>query len=256
MNPNNAGERVRDCNAVRDLIPEYAFGLTTPDETRLIESSLSSCPEAASDLEDYRRLQEDMRAGVPQIEPPPLLGARLMDTIATPEAKATPRYWSFRLPWVAAAAAIIGLVVTNIYWLVRVDDLIRRQDQLLSQIGAPDSNAFVLTSTANLHWVRLPPDQEGSDASAFLMWNAESAIGLLYAHGFPQLPPGKTYQLWLTRGEERVDGGTFQVDEQGNGALLFHITEPIDEYTWARITEEQGSGSDEPSSTVLVRGEL
>jgi len=256
MAPNNHVELAQDCDAVRDLIPEYAFGLTSPDETRLVESNLSSCPDAASDLEDYRRLQNEMRAGVPQIEPPPYLQDRLMAALAAPAARARPRRLNVRLPWVAAAAAIIGLVITNVYWMMRVNDLSRRQDELASQLGARDSNAFVLTSTADLRWVRLPPDQEGSDASAFLMWNAESAIGLLYVRGFPALAPGKTYQLWLTRGEERVSGGTFQVDAQGNSALLFHLTEPIDEYTWARITEEPGSGSDEPSSTVLVRGEL
>jgi hypothetical protein len=88
------------------------------------------------------------------------------------------------------------------------------------------------------------------------MWNGESEIGLLYVRGFPELSSGKTYQLWLTRGEERVSAGTFHVDDEGSAALLFNITEPIDDYTWARITEEPERGSDEPSNIVVVHGEL
>jgi hypothetical protein len=88
------------------------------------------------------------------------------------------------------------------------------------------------------------------------MWNAESETGLMYVHAFPMLEPGKTYQLWLTRGDERVSAGTFEVDEEGNASLLFQVTEPIDQFTWARVTAEPVSGSEQPSDTVVVHGEL
>jgi hypothetical protein len=154
--------------------------------------------------------------------------------------------------WLVAAAAVIVLLLTNGYWLLRVNDLNQQQ----TIISSNDHPAFVLTSTSGLRWVRLPPAEEKADTSAFMMWNAESKIGLLYAHGFPKLTVGKTYQLWLTRGETRIGVGTFVVDENGQGALLFSSEEPIDEFTWARITDEPENGSPQPTGPIVVIGKL
>lgn len=252
MSSDKSLQAAGNCDTIRELIPDYAFGLTSPEETQLVESNLAFCPEAAAELADYQHLQVEMRVGVPQVEPPSRLQQRLIAAIATPERKSLPRQ-SFRRQWLAAAA-MIALVVTNLYWFARVNDLTRRPNQIAPQ--TENDGAFVLTSTSNLRWVRLPPSDEKSEASAFLMWNAESKIGLLYARGFPELTAGKSYQLWLTRGEVRASAGTFRVNEEGIGALLFNVTEPIDQFTWARITAEPEKGSDQPSDSVVVVGEL
>jgi anti-sigma-K factor RskA len=256
MNPNHLIDPAHDCDTIRELIPDYAFGLTDPEETRLVESSLSRCPEAARQLADFQCLQAEMRAAVPQIEPPAQLGERLMAAVAASAAPAKPRQHSFRRAWLAAAFALIALVITNIYWLMRVDDLARRQGESVSPIGGQPDNALVLTSTGDLRWARLLPSQQNSHSYAFLMWNAESEIGLLCVYGFPKPAVGQTYQLWLTRGEERTSAGTFRVDEEGQGALLFHVKASIDNYTWARITAEPDNGSDTPTGTVVVLGKL
>ena len=254
------------CDAIRELIPEYAFGLTDPEQTRFVEANLSTCAEAAAELADFQRMQAEMRADVAQIEPPVALESKLMAAIAEPVSKSAPaprivqdtppRRRSIPIGWMVAAAAIIVLLVTNGYWLTRVNDLKQQQDQLISQLPSNDHPAFILTSTSGLRWVRLPPAEETADTSAFMMWNAESKIGLLYAHGFPKLTVGKTYQLWLTRGETRKGVGTFVVDENGQGALLFSSETPIDEFTWARITDEPESGSPQPTGPIVVIGKL
>jgi predicted anti-sigma-YlaC factor YlaD len=229
---------VPDCDLIHDLIPDYAFGLTGPDETRLVERHLANCPDAEAQLADFRRLQDDMREDVPQIEPPPQLAERLMAAIAAPQPQPRRIQWA----WLAAAA-VVALVVTNLYWLLRVNIINIPSDSL-----SPD-NAFILTSTSNLRWARLPASQDTSQASAFLMWNGESKIGLLYVRGFEEMTVSDTYHLWLTKGEDKVSAGTFSVDDKGIGTLLFHITDPIDKYTWARIT-------DEVTGEVVANGEL
>jgi anti-sigma-K factor RskA len=275
MKANQETNLAMDCEALLDLIPEYAFGVTEPEQTRQIEASIAHCPEAAARLAEYRMMQDELRASVPQVEPPPALGTRLMAAIAEPipfavppapalsapvmteKPPQVPKTRSFRLAWVAAAAALLALVLTNVYWFSRVNDLTESQSQLMALVNAQNSNnAFVLTNTDSLHWVRLPDAQEG-DASAFMMWNAESKNGLLYARGFPELEPGHTYHLWLTRPNERVFAGVFTVDEEGNGALLFNSPDPIDEFTWAGITSESPDDPDtDTPSEAIVRGEL
>ncbi len=254
MSANRLSNPASECDAIRELIPEYAFGLTDSEETHLVESNLAYCPEAADQLADFRRIQAEMRAGVPQLEPPAYLAERLMAAIAVPAEVERPSRPRIHRLWWAVAAAVIALVITNAYWFKQVNDLIQHEKELAAQITQP--NSFVLASTANLRWVRLPPSQQNADTNAFMMWDAESEIGLLYARGFPKLAAGMTYQLWLTRGDVKVSAGTFRVDQDGQGALLFHVTEPIDKYTWARITAEPESGSDTPKGNIIVVGKL
>lgn len=272
MSLQNEFKSANDCDAVLELIPDYAFGLTSAEEARLVEANLARCPEAAAQLADYRGIQGEMRSGVRQIDPPAQLEARLMAAIAAPVVSASTATMSTtsaapvrKLPiaWMAAAAALIVLLFSNIYWMGRVDELSRQQDELRDllettnvAVNPTPEISFVLSSVADLRWVRLPSSQEGTNAWAVLMWNAESEIGLLYVQNFPQLEAGRTYQLWFTRGEERVSAGTFSVDEVGTGTLLFTITEAIDDYTWSRITEEPESGSPTPTGPVVVNGEL
>ncbi|MEP7294347.1 MAG: anti-sigma factor [Chloroflexota bacterium] len=292
---------VFECEDILNLIPEYAFGLTDPEQTQWIEVNLSRCPEAVAQLEDYRRLQEEMRTSVPEIEVPVGAGARLMAaaaaSVATPVVEtataaapipsmtvrppqsdphistsppvsapvsATPTKSprrTVRIAWLAGAAAIaavLALIITNVYWLTRVADLTQSHDLLATLLSAQKSNnAFVLTSTDALHWVRLADPDPAQNAAAFMMWNAESKTGLLYARSFPNLQPGYLYHVWLTRPNDKVFMGILQVDVNGDGALLFSSPEPINDFLWAWVTAqspEQSTGA--PVGDPIVKGTL
>ena len=278
MRPNTPTGPVPDCDAIQDLVAEYAFGLTDAEQTRLVETNLPACPEAAIQLADFQRIQVEMRSAVPQIEPPAGLEARLMAAIATPAPTqtrvSTPpqparvtspapkplRHWYTQPMWLVAAAVLV-LVVSNAIWFLRMEELARRETDLLTQLAnkTEAEQAFVIANTDGLRWVRLPPSETteaNSQVVAVLMWNTESQIGLLYAQNLPKLTPNTTYQLWLTKGEARLSAGTFSIDETGKAAYLFHIKQSIDDYTWARITVEPAQGSATPSDTVVVNGKI
>lgn len=276
MSTNPVSERTDDCEAILDLIPEYAFGLTEDDQARWVEANLQRCPDAAARLDEYRRIQDEMRLGVPQVEPSAALGTRLMAAVAAqaepareaaapvetplphapllplPQTQAKPRR-SFRIGWTIAAAAVLALVATNVYWLTRVADL-TQSNNLLTALTNPQNSPFVLTSTESLHWVRLADPQPDGSASAFMMWNAQSKTGLLYARNLPELQPNYKYHVWLTRPGGRVFMGLLQVDAEGDGALLFNSPEPINDFAWAWITAETGNG--QPDAPAVVKGEL
>jgi anti-sigma-K factor RskA len=261
MSPQQRNGTAGICDTVGELIPDYAFGLTDPEETRMVEANLTYCPDAAEQLADFRRIQSEMRTGVSQVEPSPQMGARLMAAITAPAVPAPVSRLSWRpftRPFnrVWLAAAVIALILTNVYWFFRVHDLTQRTNELAAQINQQQTNALVVTETGYLRWARLPAPEQNAETSAFLVWNAKSQVGLLYTQGFPALEVGKTYQLWLTDGDERMSAGTFTVDKYGKGALLFTITQPIDHYTWARITAEPEKGSYTPTGAPVVLGKL
>ncbi|MBX3061344.1 MAG: anti-sigma factor [Anaerolineae bacterium] len=266
MNANRYTDALPDCSSIQELIPDYAFGLTDQATTQVVEAGLVDCPDAVEQLTEFRRLQMDMRAGVPQIDPSAHLAEKLLkmtegaSTVSVNTLASTSHKRPVHPAWFAAAAAILVLLLTNIYWFGRVDSLTNNQIAVAGtptpDIGAPQTTAFVFSGNDNLRWVRLPSSTEGGNASAVLMWNAESRIGLLYAQGFPQLQEHKIYVLWLTREGERRNVGTFYVDDKGKGVLLFNIDEYIDNYTWAWITVESAYGSETPSEDVVVKGDL
>jgi len=261
MRTNQPTDSVHECDEILDLIADYAFGLTDVQETRFVEANLQRCPEAAAQLQDYRILQEEMRASVPQVEPPMQVGERLMAALVasaptlvrTAEKPLEKPRRLLRPAWLIAAAAVLALVVSNAYWFTRVNDLAQRQDELLALINPQDTNAFVLTSTNALHWVRLANDETNS-TSAFMMWNGDSETGLLYARGFPELQQSEKYHVWLTRNGERVFVGILQIDDKGDGALLFHSPEAIDSFAWAWVTAQ--SAPDASDAPTIVSGEL
>jgi anti-sigma-K factor RskA len=236
-----------DCDAITELAADYAFGLTSAEESRLVESRLPACPEAASQLADFRRLQDEMRLGVRQIEPPAALGDRIMAAAAaTAAVKPQPRVTPLNANrgWLAAAAAVALLLLTNIYWLTRVSEPL------------PEQLATFVVNSEDIRWAKLPAEDESSPAAAFIMWNPGGTDGMMYAENFPALEPGQIYQLWLTKDGVRTPVGSFSVDEEGEGALLFRAEQPVGSFAWAWITVEPETGSSQPSDNVVTGGEL
>src|SRR5258708_19362888 len=118
MASNNRIDSVLDLDGIRELIPEYAFGLANPEDIRFVESNLINCPEAVNELADFRQLQAELRASVLQIEPSLVVGERLMAAIATPTIAIKPRRQTFRLSWLAPSLLVIPLPLTHFYFLL------------------------------------------------------------------------------------------------------------------------------------------
>lgn len=51
----------QDCDHIRELLPAYSLGATTPEESARVEALLPDCPEAVDELTDYLLLVDDLR---------------------------------------------------------------------------------------------------------------------------------------------------------------------------------------------------
>lgn len=265
------------CGEVLFLIPAYAMGTTDPDETALVEANLATCPEAEAALVEYRRLVDEMRVNVPQLEPAPELEERLMARLAgwrqdEPPAEtslptAAPAQPARRAHWrsarsllalsaaslAAAVAAVLLLVATNVYWIGRVNDLSQENTSLAVELQQ-QANTFHLANLEELPWRRLWSEQN-PDAIALIVWNGTDSF--LYTLGMPDLPPDTVYQLWLVEPDNHhISAGTFRTDERGRGSLHFYAPESIGDFVRLGITTEPDGGSEGPTSPPVALGDV
>jgi hypothetical protein len=278
------------CDELMAMLPAYSMGTVTPEEHRLVEALLPFCPEAQAVLDDYRQISDTFLTIVPLEETPPPVDALLQrvqryeQTQAAPRrngearrarqrpASAAPR--ATEVPktappvrpvqrssragvWLGLVAAclLFVLVGTNLFWASQLDVLRREQQAFLAALNAtPEIN--LVSTGANHHRALLPAEPVAEDSEAAFVWNSGDQVGALVISGLPTLQPGETYQLWLVREGHSLSLGTFGVDTDGVGFLVFHSPEPIEQFSHIGVSVEPAGGTEEPTSPHVVIGNI
>jgi anti-sigma-K factor RskA len=251
------------------LIPAYVVGGIDAQEKTQIEESLEHCPEVAGELREYLLLSEALLYEPAPVQPPAFLHDQIMRAINPPVTKplsptqpiqtptATPRRFPASRIWASlAAAAVLLLVITNLYWLAQVNelrdlnqdvaDLLNEERFVLASLGAGQSQRVNL----------LPTDGSSDIASATVLWSPLIERALLYTDQLPPLAPDRAYQLWTIGDQGPLSEGVFQIDEQGIGVLVFTPRQPLSNYDALAITSEPASGSPAPTTDPLAVGEV
>ena len=263
-----------DCNQLRELIPAYIAGGIDAQEKAQIEASLEFCPEVAEELREYLAVTQALLHEPEPVQPPTYLHDKIMRAANPPVTKpltrtqpirtmpaaaapALPRRFPGTRIWASlAAAAVLLLVVTNIYWLAQVNelrdlnadvaDLLAEERFVLASLGAGQSQRVEL----------LPTDGTGGTASATVLWSPLIERALLYTDQLPPLAPDRAYQLWTIGADGPLSEGVFQLDEQGTGVLVFTPRQPLSDYDAIAISSEPASGSPAPTTDPVAVGEV
>lgn len=253
-------------------IPAYAVGATDPDETRAVEKLLACDDVAAAELARYRELEASLLHSAPPVQPPAHLAARLQRSLAdesvalqaarptaaasgtrpqTGERRARPAWWR-SLSWqFAAGVMLLALLLVNLFWISQVPELQESQDAVSTQLQKQD-NALVMLASEELDEIRVPAVEPKSGAEASILWHPEWNVAMVYAETFPQLSPGTEYQLWFMCDDGPISGGTFDVNDIGNGSLVVDLTRPLDSFSSVEITAEPTGGSPNPTAPPIV----
>ena len=75
-------------------------------------------------------------------------------------------------------------------------------------------------------------------------------------HGLPELPRDQVYQVWLVRGGNRMNGGTFVLEERGKGLLLVRAPMPLGSLDWIGVSMEPSGGSAAPQGASYLRARI
>ncbi|MEA2513836.1 MAG: hypothetical protein QOJ59_3323 [Thermomicrobiales bacterium] len=153
--------------------------------------------------------------------------------------------------WLTAAALAI-VAVSGIIWALalqgRVDD--KNREIAALQEALDDSRSRANASA----WHLGPGTTDQANPNGTLLYALRDETVVLVVRNMPALPSGRVYQTWLIRGSTPEPGTTFTVDDQGTGVTLVDPDAPT--YDGVALTEEPRGGSEEPTSPILLQGQL
>jgi anti-sigma-K factor RskA len=229
----------------RDDIAAFALGALDADEARELESHLEGCRTCRAYLAELSSAVDLIPASVPQMEAPPALRERLVETVRT-EAKridevsqasepvvATSRWRTWRgiaaRPATAMAAGAVLVAGVAAGWLLH--DSESTEHSLIP--ANPTAAAPPGSVSASLDRV---------DGSA-----------TLEVRRMPALPRNDVYEVWAVRGRAMRPQSTFVLRHDGTAnAAVPHLTGA----SAVLVTQEPHGGSNSPTAPPLLRAPL
>lgn len=241
------------CEEVRPLLSAVAIGALDADETADVAQHLLECRECRQELDRLSDTVDLIGFAAPQIEPPATLRASFLSQLGDEPTKVpapvpVKRVVPWR--WIAsiAAALIVVLLAGNIAL------------QLRDTNGtAPATQTSGTQASVPLVWYDVTAaGPQAGQATGFLCAQKTGRLAWLIVQDLPALPAGTTYQAWLSNGSQRVNAGTFTVDDKGRGFLTIRLsdTEPLEHFSTLGVTEEPNGGSPNPSGQRYLSASL
>jgi anti-sigma factor RsiW len=231
----------RDHTAYREEVGAYLLGALTEGESRAFESHLSECSECREEVARLRSAAEALPRSVEQMEPPPGLKAALMEVVdrEAPDRRGAPAAartsWRERLrgrlgpmrPALVAGALALGLLAGfGVAQFADGGDDTRTVVATVDQSRAPDASARL----------QVQGDGEGG--------------GILRVQGMPSLARGRVYQAWVQRDGMVVPQPTFEVGNDGGGAVA--VTDDLSDARAVLVTREPRGGARAPSERPVL----
>lgn len=226
-----------NCDDVRALLPAYALGALTAEESEDVRAHLEGCalhPELAELLGTIEALPATTEA----LAPPPELRARVLALAERP------------------ASAQGGAVVPT---PIPLGD--RRRRGPLSLLPWAIAAAFALLALASFLVPRSAPNgeptlvrREGTAAAglarASLTVESSSQLVVFEVSALAPPPPGREYQLWVVRGQTPASLGVFVPSSDGTASVVARAALGPGEVV--AITVEPTGGSPAPTTQPFL----
>jgi anti-sigma-K factor RskA len=212
-----------------DTLAAYLLDALSGEEARDFERHLNGCARCQERARWLQGSVDMLPVAVEQVEPPPALRKRLMETVrAEAEPAAVPRrrrswrdLFAIPRPALAMAAVVLAAVAIGAYAFGSSGG---HGDQTVTARGqAPPGATAVLERTGD--------------------------TGILRVSGLPQHKDG-IYEVWIARGGQVAPSTLFQVHRNGSGAAA--IPAGLDDADQVMVTLEPPGGSLKPSRAPII----
>lgn len=128
----------------------------------------------------------------------------------------------------------------------------RASDSLLSVVADQDRRLASLTG-GQVRVVELTT-QDLSKPYARMFWDQATNRWTFVAHRLPALAQGRTYQLWLVSGGQKISAGTFVPDARGDAVVRAEYVLAKNALAAVAVTEEPNGGVPQPTGAMIVVG--
>ena len=245
-----------DQDRFEDLKDSYVLG-ALPEEERLeFEQYLVEHPDLQAEIEELSTIAGLLAFSVREQEPPPELRRRIMDTVEAeavhPAEEVHPH--TSRRSWLAglweavgvrdlalavAAVLVIGLFSWSMLLQGELRDLQGRVQSLQSQPQGPQMISLGGAGT-----------EQGARAEVVTL---EGDRAVLVAENMPPVPEGKTYQIWVIKGDTPQPSGLFEPRGESVAAV---VENPVEGADAVAVTIEPEGGSKKPTTDPMLVGKV
>lgn len=240
------------CDELQDVFELYSLGLLRDgefeDEARSeVDAHLArGCEVCRKRLKDALAVNALILSSAPQTAPPSRLRRRVLAGFGIQRPG-----WG----WLGAFAAVLMLVVA--LWLSvqerrRDNELAEARRQLIEASAERDRlfQAFQILNQPETKQVNFGAGEVKPPRGNIFV---HSKLGILFiASNLPQLPAGKTYEMWViaTATSAPRPAGLFQ--SNGQGTAINVLAAPLDSLYAVAISVEPEAGSQAPSTTPII----
>jgi anti-sigma-K factor RskA len=227
-----------------EALGAYVLGALPEEQNTRVREHLAGCRECRAELEWLRASVDALPASVPQIEPPPELKARVMETVeadaellraAGERADRPERTERLRRRWPGLSGVRPSVVLVT------------------ACAAAVLAGGFYLsfTGAGGVNGPRTVPAQvhgPARTAHALATLQLRGARAELVVRRLPVPPANHVDELWVQRGSTTpVPSGTFVV---GTGSV--ELTRPVRTGDQVLVTVEPGRGSSAPTTAPFI----
>ncbi len=247
-----------------ELILIYALGALDGEELIDVEEHLKSgCAVCEQTLKDTEMILSLIPYSLPAATPSPRIEDTLFKKIeATKGIKEGSDRFAFweklRPVWLGLAGAValgllISLFVSNLFLRDRLE---RREIEIgkLREQAADRSEILAFLENPSAVVINLAGLQPDPNASGKMIWDKKSNRAIFYCINLPQIPPKKTYQIWVIADNTPVGVGIFKVDEKGDSSMKLESLPEADKVQKFAVTLEPEGGMPKPTGQMYLIG--
>lgn len=116
------------------------------------------------------------------------------------------------------------------------------RDRLIANLTGPDVAVMTIASAGP------------QTPSARMFWDQSVNAWTFVAHHLPRPGAGRTYQLWLVTGSQKISAGTFAPGANGEAVVRATYALAKDSLAAVAVTEEPAAGSAQPTTVPFLVG--
>lgn len=222
-----------DHETVRELTAAYALDALDHEDERVVESHLRVCAECRAEVTAFTDTATALAYAVDAPAPSPALRDRIVAVAREDRPSNVVPFRARRLPLVATATLAAAAAVAAVAFGLRASNLSDELDSeraVLGILSDPGARPIAL------------------DGAAGRLIVARSGEAALVVDRLERAPEGRTYEIWIIRGERATPAGLFDGDEPRD-VVPVQGNVPAD--AQVAVTVEREGGVDTPTGAPL-----